>query len=41
MKIHLNGDFEDFKYFKLRKLKEEKNLQGYDIREIESKDDID
>ena len=41
MKIHLNGDFEDLKYFKLRKLKEEKNLQGYDIREIESKEEID
>jgi DNA polymerase III delta subunit len=40
MKIHLNGDFEDLKYFKLRKLKEEKNLLGYEIREIESKDEI-
>jgi len=41
MKIHLNGDFEDLKYFKLKKLKEEKNSKGYDIREVENKEDID
>ncbi|NDB59164.1 hypothetical protein EB001_12030 [bacterium] len=41
MKIHLNGNFEDLKYFKIKKLKEEKNANGYDVREVLTKEDLD